>query len=380
MSGEREKKQPFFERLMRFLNVLAILALLCSYAGGSISPERFWPLAFFAMAYPLILISLFVFSAYWLLKRRWFLFINIALLLIKWDYVQATVQFPKDDGQKLDGGINVMSFNVRLFDYYRWADDRNTRKNSFEYIYRNQPNVLCIQEFYIDSNDDFKVMDTLLNTNTIKYSHLENYSKTQTADRKWGMATFSSYPIVNKGVIDFDSTFGNLCLYTDIKMNEDTIRVYNLHLQSVRIGNDQYLFIDQLMLNKSMKGVPAIKLLGDFKLLVYRMVHAFIERGKQAQKVKAHLNQSPYPTVLCGDFNDTPNSYAYNVLRKDLKDTFVENGSGFGNTFVRVPFFRIDNILYSPEFECRTHEVEDDAILSDHYPILANLSLKNRSS
>lgn len=377
MSGERGKKRPVFERLMRFLNVLAILALLGSYAGGSISPERFWPLAFVSMAYPLILVSLIVLTVYWILKRKWFLFINIALLLIKWDFVDATVQFPKEEIIAPGDGMNVMSFNVRLFDYYRWADDGNTRTKSFDYLYRNQPNILCIQEFYVDSSDHFRVMDTLLNTNIIKHAHFENYRDNQQPNRKWGMATFSSYPIINNGVIDFESTYGNRCIYTDLKVDNDTIRVYNIHLQSVRIGNDQYLFIDQLMLNKSLKGVPVMKLLRDLKLLVYRMVHAFIERGKQAKQVKTHMNESPYPVILCGDFNDTPNSYAYNVLSENLKDTFVEHGFGFGNTFVRIPFFRIDNIFYSSGFESRTHQVDDDTVLSDHYPILSNISLRN---
>ena len=375
MSREREKKQSLFERLMRFLNVLALLALIGAYAGGVISPERFWPLAFVTMAYPFILLSLVLFSFYWLIKRKWFLILNIAFLLIEWDYVEATFQFPKEETTTQEGGVNVMSFNARLFDYFRWAEDGDTRTKSFDFIYKKQPNILCIQEFYVDGNDDFKIMDTLLNTNTIKHTHIENYRDNKATDRKWGMATFSSYPIANKGVIDFESTYGNRCLYTDLKVNEDTIRVYNIHLQSVRIGNDQYLFIDQLMLNKSMKGVPVMKLIGDLKLLIYRMVHAFIERGKQAQKVKEHMNQSPYPTLLCGDFNDTPNSYAYNVLRQDLKDTFVEHGSGFGNTYVRLPFFRIDNIFYSSDFESQSHQVENDEVLSDHYPITTNLSL-----
>jgi endonuclease/exonuclease/phosphatase family metal-dependent hydrolase len=377
MNEEGSKKQSVFERFMRFLNVLVIFALLAAYAGGVVSPEKFWPLAFATMGYPVILVSLLISTAYWIIRRRWFLFINIAFLLIQWNYVTSTFQLPQGEFKRPEDGINVMSFNVRLFDYYRWAEDEDTRRKSFEYLYRNQPNILCIQEFYVDSTDDFKVMDTLLNGNVIKHGHFENYRDNQHIGRKWGMATFSSYPIVNKGVIDFTSTYGNRCIYSDLKVKDDTIRVYNVHLQSVRIGNDQYLFIDQLMLNKSMKGVPVMKLLADMKLLVNRMVYAFIERGKQAQQVKDHMNLSPYPTILCGDFNDTPNSFAYNVLREGMDDTFVEHGSGFGNTFVRVPFFRIDNIFYSSEFDSRTHEVEDDAVLSDHYPILSNISLKD---
>lgn len=371
--SERTKTGSFFEMLMRFLNLFAAIALLLSYASSRISPEQFWPLAFAGMAYPVILIAMIVFITYWLTKRDRLVLLNLGMIIINWGFVSVTIQLNKDTESVINtNAINVMTYNVRLFDYYRWAEDGNTRSKSFNFIYEQQPNILCIQEFYIDRNDNFRIMDTLLQTNSIKHAHIQNYRDDPKPGRIWGMATFSSYPIVRKGVIDFESSFGNRCIFTDLIVFSDTVRVYNTHLQSVRIGEDQYLFLDQLMLNKSMRGVPLKNLLSDMKLLIYRMVHGFIQRGKQAEQVAEHAKNCPYPVIICGDFNDTPTSYAYQRFAKDFSDSFTERGRGFATTYVRIPFFRIDNIFYSSSFEALTHKVHPE-VLSDHYAVSATI-------
>lgn len=369
------KKSGRFERLMVFLNIISIASILLCYLAGIISPRQFWPLAFVGMGYPLMLAITAFFTLFWLLKRKWWLFLNIAVVLVKWDYVQETVQFRKNSASELTDGFKVMSFNVRLFDYFNWSGDTGTRQKAFEFLASERPDILCTQEFYINEDDDFPTMDTVLLSNNIRHAHIENYRDNRTDNTIWGMATFSAFPIVNKGVINFTSTYGNRCIYTDLKIGSDTVRVYNVHLQSVRIGEDQYLFLDQLMLTKSMKGVPIMKLLGDLKLLVYRMAHGFIERGKQADQVAKHVETCPYPTILCGDFNDTPTSYAYQRLRNGFSDSFIENGTGVGATYVRIPGFRIDNIFYDSHFSSGEHTVHHEK-LSDHYAISSRLRLK----
>lgn len=366
MSGEREKKQPFFERLMRFLNVLVILALLGSYAGGSISPERFWPLAFFAMAYPLILISLFIFSIYWLLKRRWFLFINIVFLLIKWDYVEATVQFPKGDGQKLESGINVMSFNVRLFDRFNWIEGNDTEKSIYKFIFDQKPDILCIQEFHVENKKRSTPLDTLLNLPSLNYFHIEKNPK----KTKWkainGMATFSRFPIIEQGIVFYRPEHNNMAIFTDVLADNDTIRVYNVHLQSIGLQDKDYAVIDELMENQQMNDSR------DGRNLVRYMRDGFKKRSEQAELIAEHIRTCRYPIILCGDFNDVPTSYAYQIIQKGLKDSFAESGSGFGATYVRVPFFRIDNLLHSPDFTATNHEVHQE-VLSDHLAVTCQI-------
>jgi len=369
------------QRIALLLNMCILLLLAGAYLGRLISPASCWPLAFPALVYPVLLAITVAFIPYWLVSRKWWALLNVTVVLLNIDSLRATIQLKgPQETMESAGSFKVMTFNVRLFDYFHWAEDRETRSRSFEFIYDQQPNILCIQEFYVHGNDRFRTMDTLRIQNSIKHAHIEPYRDDGRSDRIWGMATFSSYPIVNKGVIAFESTYGNRCLYSDLKIGNDTIRVYNLHLQSVRIGDDQYLFIDRIMMNKSMKDVPVRKLVGDLTLLVKRMVYAFIERGKQAEKVKRHMETSPYPVLLCGDFNDTPSSYAYHVLAKGMHDTFVAHGSGLGNTYVRIPFFRIDYILYGTQFESLSHHVHDDQVLSDHFALSARLRVKGPTS
>ncbi len=375
MNNGKIKKRNLLDRFMLFLNGLSLLALSLTYLAGIISPEKFWPLAFVAMGYPFILGVTAFFIVYWLLRRKWFLFLNIAFLVLKWDYVAATVQFNSEQ-QPTSEGIKVMTYNVRLFDYYNWSQNKNTRHWIYDFLFNQQPNILCFQEFYHDNTGYFPTIDTLLEVNSVRHMHVENYTKKLNNNQLWGMATLSSYPIVGKGKIEFPSTYGNLCIFTDLKLNEDTIRVYNLHLQSIRIGADQYLFLDQIMLNKSLEGIRLKELFGDLKLLMYRMAHAFIERGKQANLVSKHILDSPFPVILCGDFNDTPTSYSYQTLVKGMNDSFATNGCGFGSTFVRLPFFRIDNIFYSNSFQSQTHTVHPYE-LSDHYAVSTVLTKRN---
>ena len=372
------KKRKLVDRFMLFLNVLLLISLSATYLAIVISPEKFWPLAFVAMGYPIILLLTVFFIVYWLLRRKWFLFLNVAFLLLKWDYVAATIQFNSQakEASADSTSIKVMTYNVRLFDYYNWSQNKNTRHWIYDFLFNQQPNILCFQEFYHDNTGYFPTIDTLLEVNSIRHMHVENYTKKLNNNQLWGMATLSSYPIINKGKIEFESTFGNLCIFTDLKLDEDTVRVYNLHLQSVRIGEDQYRFLDQIMLNKSLSGVRMKELLGDLKLLVYRMAHAFIERGKQADLVANHMRNSPYHIVLCGDFNDTPTSYSYQTLVADLSDSFVKTGFGIGSTYVRLPFFRIDNIFYSNYFNAESHTIHPYE-LSDHLAVSTVLRQKD---
>jgi len=363
------RKRDLVDRFMLILNVVALIVLSITYLAGIISPEKFWPLAFAAMGYPIALALTIFFIGYWLLRRRWFLFLNIVFILLKWNLVASTFQLNSKTDPSTDG-IKVMTYNVRLFDYYDWSKNKNTRHWIYDFLFNQQPNILCFQEFYHDNTGYFPTIDTLLDVNSLKHMHVENYTDKVNKKQLWGMATLSSYPIINKGKIDFEGTYGNLCLFTDLRIGHDTVRVYNLHLQSIRLGNEGYAILDEIVNKQELKDVVG------GKNIVKQMIHGFQKRAQQAELVKSHVNNCPYPVILCGDFNDVPTSYAYQTLAAGLKDSFSESGRGIGNTFVKVPFFRIDNILFSTDFESTNHTVHPYE-LSDHLAVSTILSRKD---
>jgi endonuclease/exonuclease/phosphatase family metal-dependent hydrolase len=369
MKPERNRKWGIFGSLMLTANVLVLLALILSYLAGIISPARFWPLAFAGMAYPILLAFTAFFTFYWLLKRKWFLFLNVALILVKWDYVQETVQFHKRPNEEAPAGTKVMSFNVRLFDQFNWIEGNNTEQAIFQFIGDQEPDILCIQEYHGTNKKGADPLIELLKVGSLQYHHLEmNPKKT-----KWksinGIATFSRFPTISKGIVFYTPEHNNMGIFTDVIMDGDTVRIYNLHLQSIGLQNKDYAVIDELMENQEMNDSR------DGKNLLKYMRDGFVKRAEQAELVAEHVRTCRYPVILCGDFNDIPTSYAYQTIQKGLKDSFSESGFGIGATYVRVPFFRIDNVLHSPHFKASNHQVHKE-ILSDHLAISCRLSRK----
>jgi len=364
--GKRIRKRDILDRIILFLNVVSLIGLSLSYLAGSINPEKFWPLAFMAMAYPILLLIILTLMLYWLIRRRWFLFLNIAFLVLKWDYVSATFKFP-GSSVTTTTGINVMTYNVRLFDKYNWSDDKNTRYRARDFIFNQKPNILCIQEFYHRKGDQFRILDTLLADNSLKHVHSKNYFAQRKSQNDFGVATLTSYPIVDKGTIVLENSRSALTIFTDVLIEDDTVRVYNVHLQSIHLGNKGYQVLDELLETQELEDVS------ESKVVLKRMKHGFVKRAIQADKIAAHIQTSPYPVIVCGDFNDVPTSYAYQRIANGLKDSFSRAGSGLGATYVRVPFFRIDNVLYGNKFKADLHTVHPNE-LSDHLAVTAVLS------
>lgn len=366
-----KEKRPLtgivLERMLQIINSVVLILLIACYAATEIPPADFWPLAFITMGYPIILALTVAFTIYWILRRNWWLFLNIALLVYRWDLTQSTIQLRQGiAATDSTAGIKVMTFNVRLFDYYNWSRNKETRHWTYDFLFNQQPNILCIQEFYHDNTGYFPTIDTLMIVNSIKHAHTENYITKLNRKQLWGMATLTSYPIVEKGRLNFDGTFGNLGIYTDLLIHDDTVRVYNVHLQSIRLSKEGYEILDQLVEKQELEDM------GQGRLLANQMINAFEKRGQQADLIAEHMAACPYPVILCGDFNDIPSSYAYQRLAKGMKDSFRESGSGYGNTYVRFPFFRIDNILHGTAFSATDHTVHPYE-LSDHFAVSAIL-------
>ena len=108
--------------------------------------------------------------------------------------------------------------------------------------------------------------------------------------------------------------------------------------------------------------------------VVNRLKNSFKIRGKEVDQIKEHMRESPYPIIVCGDFNDTPVSYAYRELSENKKDAFIESGNGIGGTFTKIPNLRIDYIFYDKKFNsCRFNTHKEN--FSDHRAISCKVKL-----
>jgi endonuclease/exonuclease/phosphatase family metal-dependent hydrolase len=264
--------------------------------------------------------------------------------------------------------ISILSYNVRLFNLYEWNANKNARTDIFNFLKKSGSDIICLQEYF--SKDDDSLSNTselakMLDQNYLQIDYVKNNNKIY----NFGIATYSSYPIVNKGVIKFNNTW-NTGIYSDIKINSDTIRVYNFHLASVHLGYNDYYFIDNFETRTDEERVKG------FRQIIIKLKKAFMKRAVQVDLITEYIKKSPYPVIVCGDFNDTPVSYTYHKISQPLDDAFVESGFGFGNTFTNsYPFFRIDYILHSKTIKSKDFQLHD-LDYSDHFPISCKIVLE----
>lgn len=356
------------------INICCALLLIASYSASYISPKIFWPLSFFGLAYPFILLVNIFFVIYWVLFRKWQLLVSLIIILLGWPHLIAHFQIHFGNTNSSVGNTNllkVITYNVRLFDLYEWSSDRSTDNKIFGLMKNSNADIICMQEFMYHNDGEIISVDSMLQSFKANQLHAE-YTAVYNPTNKLGIATFSSYPIIGKGRLDFGKNTHNICMYTDIKVNKDTIRVYNAHFQSIHFGKEDYLFLEKI---DDPNTDSETQWLG-IKKILKKMRAAFTRRSEQADKVAEHISKSPYPVVFCGDFNDTPGSYTYHTIAKFLHDAFKESGRGIGNTYIGLfPSFRIDYILYSDDLESSNYE-RIEKKYSDHYPIGCRIEIK----
>ncbi len=363
----RKGKRYFFNQVVMICNHVFAIALLVSYLSPHVSPENFWFIAFFGLAYPLLLVINILFVIYWAgqLKKR--AAYSLIIIIAGWSqiasYAQITLNKTPERTKKT---IKVMSYNVKIFDLYNWTHDIGTRSKMFGLINDESPDIFCFQEFFSRDSSKLDNLDSIIKFQKAKFVHVE-YTTTIKKIHHWGIATFSSYPIIKKGRIDFGYKSNNICIYTDIKVGADTLRIYNMHLQSISFHADDYKYVEELQKNLEKEDVEHSKSI--FK----RLKLAFIKRSQQADLIEESIASSPYSVIVCGDFNDTPASYAYHTISRNLNDAFIESGNGFGRSYVGAfPSFRIDYILHSKTFTAYNFRTIHEE-LSDHYPVCCYL-------
>lgn len=351
---------------MFLLHFFALVAFLSAFAN----PEQYPYLSLYAISIPFWLLAELIVGVLFLRYRPWAWFVPWLILLLGHHHLRGIVAygFLKERELPHQVSFSVLSYNVRVFNAYAYLQDKSpgSTQKMLDWIINNPSEIKCFQEFYhVEDSDSLNTMYHLATEQG--YGH--QITPVNTLDKKegyFGLAILSKFPIVKSGGFPLRKHWGSRGLYADVKIGEDTLRVINVHLQSIFLDDSEVLMLEasrQKMGEKIRKVARKIKL-------------ANISRAGQVVYLEEFIKESPHPIVLVGDFNDFPWSYTYGRMRRTFYNAFEQAGQGIGISYNgRIPFLRIDNQFYSPQIKVLDFRTWNKISYSDHYPIEGRYTL-----
>ncbi|MGH2643264.1 MAG: endonuclease/exonuclease/phosphatase family protein, partial [Chitinophagaceae bacterium] len=289
------------QKTLLAVNIIFVVTFLIGCIVPFVPPAKFWPISFFGLALPYAFLVVLLFFVFWIFFHFKYCLVCLIPMIIGWNSINVFFAFHQSTAQQTDPGnnITVMSYNVRYFKNFDYSTAQNIilRDKIMSLIQSQHPDILCLQEFYTaDHSGDNDNLNDIKKEMKLPYSFFSNDNSFQ--NRHAGVVLFSRYPIIHTfktslpGTRSMESAIG-----ADIVQNaKDTFRVITVHLQSIYLNRKDFNGLQKLM-HQEDTGLVASR------IIVGKLRRAFLEREFQAQTVSDLIRQSPYPVILCGDFN-----------------------------------------------------------------------------
>ena len=351
------------------INLAVIAALGTAYAAPYVDPRAFWPPAMAGLIFPVLVLLNLLFFINWLVLRRWVFaaVAGLALLPSLWvsnQYAGFHGAADQDEATVSTKPLRVMSWNVRVFNKNAPEGRFTGREDMLDLMHREQPDVICLQEFFtVPGSDDADHEKLVREASGLGYSRIWE-ALHDNKGRQWGLAIFSRYPILEKGEVDFPGGgILNGCQYADLDAPMGRVRVFNMHLQSIHLSAVTYDLEE---------AVAEMSEANSRRATMLKFRDAYQARADQATRVEDAVLDSPWPVVLCGDFNDPPQSFAYQRVSSSLQDAFTLAGKGLARTHATLPGVRIDYVMVDSSFAVQSYQTPPIQI-SDHFPVLVEV-------
>jgi endonuclease/exonuclease/phosphatase family metal-dependent hydrolase len=345
------KKISFISKTMLFFNVIVAIITLMAYLLPFLAPKWFPFLSVLSLFLPFFLVVNFLFFLYWLIQFKKYIFVSGLVLLLGITFINKFYNLKPTELPNSEKEFTIMSYNVRLFNKFNWYKKANIPTKIAELVSEKSPDILCIQEYSNLEKTQFS---------NYKYQHVFKEGKNIIV----GNAIFSKYKIIDKGVINFPNSTNNT-VYADILKGNDTLRIYSMHLQSIKISTD----IEEEEIQKMNESKT--------KYIFRKISSAFTKQQEQALLLKQHYTDCKHKKIICGDMNNSAFSFVYRTIKGSMQDAFESNGEGFGKTY-NFKYYpaRIDYIFLDKTIQIKSFETLNDFYNSDHFPLFSRLEIK----
>lgn len=342
-------------KLFHFLGACLALTAATALLARFVPPDVFWPPSILALLLPGLLFGVFLYAAVCLFRREWRHLVFPVVILLA-----ATPLAPRLLGLRLGSSAGVstsptetatlLTSNVRHFkDDNSWHIDA---QEELAYIREAKPDAVFFQEFYRISDNRHPVVARMKKATGIDRRHQPSGKSVAT------------YAESAEFIEDYFKEGHNVSgiLVTDVTTAIGKLRLVNAHLYSNQIT----VLANQIGDQDGLEGEVS-----QAKSMLRRYANAAAGRARQADIIRKVVEESPYPVIVGGDFNDVPSSYTYGrILTPRLRDAWAEHGSlGLGTTYtgplpgLRIDYFMVDTALRVQSME----RVETD--FSDHYAL-----------
>lgn len=362
---------PIFRMAMRIISILIFLLTIVSAYGGKVNPEYLTIPAVLCLALPYFAIATIILIVFWGLCRK-IIFTTLGVLTIVACSGPLSVAMPLNSGKTADPDqqtFKIISWNVLHTQDIRQPDYPNNR--AVEFMVGSDADIICLAELYNFSPAELKnASPALIDSLIRKYPYRAGLSSTD-------IKILSKYPVSREGHSYLADTGHHR--FDFFKVNFPGGKVLNIgmvHLYSYDLTEEERQVIKEM---KSVNGAKASvkELKGS---ILAKLRNAFRQRADNARLLREAINEfrPSAPLIVCGDFNDVPASWAYNLIKgEDMHDAYAETNLGFTWTYNKHLFlFHIDQMLYRGNLKALKVKI-GKINTSDHYPLIGEFAFTN---
>ncbi len=359
---------------MKYFNLFAAILLVLIYSSSSIPPSARLNLWIVTFMIPFALVANVILMCIGVIRRKKSTLFLLIAFIAGGNHLSSTIGMRGAWSDRVvtpPKSLTVLNYNVGGFNvgFYHGMNRAaflkadSLQKEMISWVVNGDADVKCYQEFPHNPEADFDLLTALEERGYEHYFSAENPSANGWS---FGIVIASRFPILKFGDVLASANGFNRVAFADVNTGSDTIRIINVHLQSMQMKRFHPGYSDDLQGGER-----------KMKIILRKLKSGTFERARQIAELIEFIDKSPYPVICAGDFNEMPYSYSYRMLRKHLNNTFEKAGRGFGFTYNgnTLSMLRIDNQFYSDPIKPVEFATLNSVTYTDHFPLYGKYAL-----